>query len=79
MLLIRLDDPAVEMNAVDEPRKRRRLDGGLPSSDGPTLQDWLAFESLVNEFEAQHVLAKSKFVFTFVEGPLVRAVRSGHW
>jgi midasin len=31
------------------------------------------------EFEVQHVQAKGKFAFGFVEGPLVKALRSGDW
>ncbi|KAJ7124130.1 hypothetical protein C8R43DRAFT_1147589 [Mycena crocata] len=42
---------------------------------------WAAFEKNVGEFEVlvQHVQAKGKFAFGFVEGPLVKALRSGDW
>jgi midasin len=33
----------------------------------------------VDEFDAAHVRGQSKFVFSFVEGPLVTALRNGHW
>jgi midasin len=58
------------------PRKRRKTVGNeLLASEA----DWNAFEVDVNEFEVQHVQGKSKFAFGFVEGPLVRALRSGDW
>ncbi|KAG8852125.1 hypothetical protein FRB96_008926 [Tulasnella sp. 330] len=73
-------DPVLELHSVNEPRKRRKVDDvALGATNAPTREDWLAFERDMATFEAQHVLAKSKFVFTFVEGPLVRAVRAGHW
>ncbi|KDQ20857.1 hypothetical protein BOTBODRAFT_100466 [Botryobasidium botryosum FD-172 SS1] len=58
-------------------RKRRKTDGAETSL--VTERDWNLFESDVAEFEAHHVFAKSKFVFSFVEGPLVKAIRAGHW
>lgn len=47
----------------------------------PTVSEdeWADFERDLNSFEAQHVLNKAKFAFAFVEGPLVRAIREGHW
>ncbi|KAJ7600863.1 midasin nuclear AAA ATPase [Mycena floridula] len=63
-----LDDPT-------SPRKRRKLDGALKASDA----SWTSFERSVDEFETQHVLGKNKFAFDFVEGSLVKALRSGDW
>ncbi|KAG9000235.1 hypothetical protein FRB93_012775 [Tulasnella sp. JGI-2019a] len=72
-------DPVSELN-INEPRKRRKVeDVPIDAAKVPSLDEWLTFEQDIIVFEAQHVLAKSKFVFTFVEGPLVRAVRAGHW
>ncbi|KAJ7264443.1 hypothetical protein B0H12DRAFT_1209400, partial [Mycena haematopus] len=59
---------------VDTPRKRRKVDT-LNVSEA----SWAAFEKDVTEFEVQHVQAKGKFAFGFVEGPLVNALRSGDW
>ncbi|CAK5270478.1 unnamed protein product [Mycena citricolor] len=53
----------------DKPRKRRKVDNA----------SWAAFENDVGEFEVQHVLAKGKFAFGFVEGPLVKALGAGDW
>lgn len=61
----------------DTPRKRRKLDedGGL----NVTEATWVTFERDVKVFEVQHVQEKGKFAFAFVEGPLVKAIRSGDW
>jgi midasin len=40
---------------------------------------WNAFEQEVDNFNVQHVQGKGKFAFSFVEGPLVKALRSGDW
>ncbi|CAE6410021.1 unnamed protein product, partial [Rhizoctonia solani] len=50
------------------PRKRRKLS-----------PEWDSFMRAVDEFDAAHVKGQSKFVFSFVEGPLVTALRNGHW
>ncbi|KAJ6530392.1 midasin nuclear AAA ATPase [Mycena vulgaris] len=60
---------------ADTPRKRRKVDHALNVSEA----NWSAFEQDVSEFEVQHVHAKGKFAFGFVEGPLVNALRSGDW
>ncbi|CAE6520032.1 unnamed protein product [Rhizoctonia solani] len=50
------------------PRKRRKFS-----------PKWEDFMRAVDEFDAAHVKGQSKFVFSFVEGPLVTALRNGHW
>ncbi|KAG9127474.1 hypothetical protein FRC07_013283 [Ceratobasidium sp. 392] len=57
-----------ERDQAEGPRKRRKV--------GP---EWDAFMRAVDEFDAGHVRGQSKFVFSFVEGPLVTALRNGHW
>lgn len=61
----------------DAPRKRRKLSefAGLPVSS----EHWEDFKQSVVDFEANHVLGNSKAVFHFVEGPLITALRLGHW
>ncbi|OBZ68834.1 Midasin [Grifola frondosa] len=60
----------------ETPRKRRKVDmGSLKVSEA----SWEVFERDVQSFAIQHVQGKSKFAFAFVEGPLVRALRSGDW
>ena len=41
--------------------------------------DWDEFEQELRIFDIQHVQGKGKFAFAFVEGPLVKALRSGDW
>ncbi|KAL6308298.1 midasin [Sparassis latifolia] len=62
--------------AGEAPRKRRKVnESNLSTSEA----QWSSFERDVQAFEVQHVQSKSKFAFSFVEGPLVKALRSGHW
>ncbi|KIO33006.1 hypothetical protein M407DRAFT_210453 [Tulasnella calospora MUT 4182] len=68
-----------ELEGGDSPRKRRKVEDDTHPGNIASEQDWKAFEQDVTTFEAQHILAKSKFVFTFVEGPLIKALRQGHW
>lgn len=55
------------------PRKRRKV------NSVESIVVWDAFLRDVDEFEIQHVQGKGKFAFGFVEGPLVKALRSGDW
>lgn len=58
------------------PRKRRKIAGdGLRVS----ASEWQAFEDKVDEFDNIHVRGHGKLAFDFVEGPLVHALRAGHW
>lgn len=60
----------------DTPRKRRKVDRTtLKVSEA----SWDDFERDIQAFEIQHVQGKGKFAFGFVEGPLVKALRSGDW
>lgn len=40
---------------------------------------WQALIVEVSEFDLHHVKMNSKLVFSFVEGPLVKAMQSGEW
>ncbi|KAJ3293693.1 AAA ATPase midasin [Borealophlyctis nickersoniae] len=56
--------------------KRKRMKRAL----GPELvSDWARFSNAVDQFEAQHEQIKSNFLFSFVEGTLVKAIKNGHW
>ena len=73
-MFAREDSP--EVLDSETPRKRRRTEAAhFHESEG----NWSAFEREVLQFEAQFVTKKGKFAFGFVEGPLVRALRSGDW
>lgn len=58
------------------PRKRRKVHEETAEE---REQKWETFLKDVEEFEIQHVLGKGKFTFGFVEGPLIKALRSGDW
>ncbi|KAI8972107.1 hypothetical protein BDB01DRAFT_854805 [Pilobolus umbonatus] len=56
----------------------QNLDNKKVSS--PELREaWKSFNRRVEEFEVQQVQAQNKFVFNFMEGSLVKAVRQGDW
>ncbi|KAJ7032172.1 hypothetical protein C8F04DRAFT_1262136 [Mycena alexandri] len=56
----------------ETPRKRRKV-------ANVSEAEWDVFEQDVGEFEVQHVCTKGKFAFGFIEGPLIKALRSGDW
>jgi len=60
----------------ETPRKRRRTE---EAHFQESEESWSALEQEVLRFEAQYITKKGKFAFGFVEGPLVRALRSGDW
>jgi midasin len=43
------------------------------------ISDWDLFAEEVADFDVRHVRAGGRFVFSFVEGPLVKALRKGDW
>lgn len=58
------------------PRKRQRVE---EANESVSEADWNKFEQEFRTFDIQHVQGKGKFAFAFVEGPLVKALRSGDW
>ncbi|CAE6514392.1 unnamed protein product [Rhizoctonia solani] len=62
------DEDRAQEGQSEGPRKRRKFS-----------PEWEGFMRAVDEFDAAHVKGHSKFVFSFVEGPLVTALRNGHW
>jgi midasin len=58
------------------PRKRRKTDR---TESKISEYEWSTFLAEVEDFEIQHVHGKGKFAFGFVEGPLIKALRSGAW
>ncbi|KAF7795347.1 hypothetical protein EIP86_006504 [Pleurotus ostreatoroseus] len=71
----KISEEAVQAGENGKPRKRRKVDQELNVSDS----QWATFEQDVRTFEVQHVQGNGKFAFGFVEGPLVKALRAGHW
>ncbi|PWN31683.1 uncharacterized protein FA14DRAFT_162613 [Meira miltonrushii] len=43
------------------------------------LHEWKGFEARLSQFAAQYTGSKRALVFSFVEGPLVKAIRDGTW
>ncbi|PWN48667.1 midasin [Violaceomyces palustris] len=69
-------------------RKKRRTENGS-AQGSPAMEDqeadakldaeWAELERKAREFGVQHGSKKRSLVFSFVEGPLVKALRSGDW
>ncbi|CAN3361232.1 midasin [Diutina catenulata] len=57
-------------------RKKRRLS---PTQRSALKIQWAEFASQVTAFELQALSLDNSFVFDFVEGSLVKAVRNGEW
>ncbi|KAH9065293.1 midasin [Lactarius vividus] len=70
------EDVRGERSDSEAPRKRRRT-GAAHFQESE--RNWTTFEQDVLQFETQYVTKKGKFAFGFVEGPLVKALRSGDW
>lgn len=60
----------------DSPRKRRKV---INTKAVKLAVQWQALLVEVADFDLHHVKMKSKLVFSFVEGPLVKALVSGEW
>lgn len=61
---------------ADGPRKRRKLDQALLQQ---SAEAWDRFQCNIDEFDMQHAQGQGKSAFDFVEGPLVKTLRSGDW
>lgn len=82
----RLESPSTAPQAPvdapqDAPRKRRKVaDDELSTGDiRELLMRWSKLMRDIESFEMQHVNSAGRLVFSFVEGPLVRALRNGEW
>ncbi|WEJ92653.1 AAA ATPase midasin [Yamadazyma tenuis] len=68
------DDPSNTESS--QPKKKRRL----RSHERKILLDkWVEFGTKVDDFEIQSSSLDNSFVFNFVEGSLVNAIRNGDW
>ncbi|CDK29573.1 unnamed protein product [Kuraishia capsulata CBS 1993] len=71
-----LTKPEKEDSEEGEARKKRKLN----DNDKERLhKEWSSFKSQVSDFEKEMVNVENSFVFRFVEGSLVKAVRNGDW
>lgn len=64
------DSPAPE----GSPLKRRKISKATRVS-----VQWQTLLADISDFDLHHAKMKSKLVFSFVEGPLVKAMKSGEW
>lgn len=70
-------DSGDQLNSDQQgPRKRQRVE---EVNESVSEVDWDEFEQELRVFDIQHVQGKGKFAFAFVEGPLIKALRSGDW
>ncbi|SYW78136.1 related to MDN1 - Huge dynein-related AAA-type ATPase (midasin) [Ustilago bromivora] len=70
-------------------RKKRKTDRGATEGSPADLDDaraeaelnreWIEFDAKARDFGLQHGSKKNNLVFSFVEGPLVKALRQGDW
>lgn len=51
----------------------------LKTSDTSIKLEWKKFANWVSRFEIQCEKVKNNLAFAFIEGPLVKAVRTGMW
>ncbi|KAK9455864.1 hypothetical protein V1511DRAFT_320492 [Dipodascopsis uninucleata] len=84
--VIRLWNEAVKMardvienqrsRSDDQPRKKRRQES---RSSEDLITSWNSFSQKVTAFESQYKRVTNSFVYQFIEGTLVRAVKNGDW
>jgi midasin len=72
----KLSPPEQTENGGDSPRKRRKV---VNAKAAKLAVQWQSLLVEVADFDLHHVKMKSKLVFSFVEGPLVKALVSGEW
>lgn len=70
--------------------KKRRTERGSTFASASALEEgmerensmhrsWQLFDAQVSDFAGQHATKKRNFVFSFIEGPLIKALRDGSW
>ena len=74
--LSKVEDSDEDTKEEGGPKKKRKL---RSSEKSVLLQKWLEFKESIESFETQAANLESSFVFSFVEGSLVKAVRNGEW
>ncbi|CAO1630303.1 unnamed protein product [Sympodiomycopsis kandeliae] len=78
---------SVTTNGGASNKKRKTQRGSTPGSpstdeleeEKALAELWKQFTEGVSSFSVQHASGKKNFVFSFVEGPLVKALREGSW
>lgn len=75
-LLSKVEDSDEDVKEEGGPKKKRKL---RSSEKSVLLAKWLEFKDSIDGFETQAANLESSFVFSFVEGSLVKAVKNGEW
>jgi midasin len=65
-----------DSDSDEAPKKKRRINA---SDSALLLNKWDQFKTSIINFEVQSESMENSFVFNFVEGSLVQAVKNGHW
>ncbi|KAJ3255785.1 hypothetical protein HK103_006043 [Boothiomyces macroporosus] len=63
----------LSMNETDGKKKARKV------LDPALFVEWEIFQNMTREFQQKMQQIKSNFLFSFVEGSLVQAMKNGHW
>ena len=78
--ILKDSEPAAVGNSDDQmssrKKKKRKLD---PAERRDLVERWSRFGKTVEEFKSRSAVIENSFVFDFVEGSLVKAVRNGEW
>ncbi|GAC77348.1 translation initiation factor 2C [Moesziomyces antarcticus T-34] len=82
-------DPGADVRPSSASRKKRKTDKGATEGSPADVDDaraeaeldreWLDLDEKARAFGLQHGSKKKNLVFSFVEGPLVKALRQGDW
>lgn len=75
-ILSKVEDSDEEVGEDGGPKKKRKLGS---SEKSVLLLKWAEFKEDVEKFEHQASNIESSFVFSFVEGSLIKSVRNGEW
>lgn len=75
-LLSKIEESDDDTKEDGGPKKKRKLRSNEKSV---LLAKWLEFKNSIDGFETQAANIESSFVFSFVEGSLVKAVKNGEW
>lgn len=73
--ILKKEDEATS-NADENRKKKRKLNDYQKEL---LLKQWSEFDNSVTKFRAQSSSLENSFIFNFVEGSLVKAVRNGEW
>lgn len=71
-----LSKPEQDSDEEGGAKKKRKL---KMNEKGILLDKWLEFNAKVEDFEVHALSLDNSFIFNFVEGSLVKAVREGEW